>query len=121
MLALAGGYWWMTSRVDDLLVRRHDIPLAVIALPSDSASLAEGKRLAWFHDRHDAQLQGKVFRDEPRAMHLVSLNITRVIAGRAQGRVAARRGDDEPCRASTSRDFSRGIEAGECCALGRVV
>lgn len=82
LLALFGGYWWFDTRVGALLARTYDVPLAAIHIPNDSASLAQGERMARFHgchSCHDAQLQGKVFLDEPRVMRLVTPNITQVI------------------------------------------
>lgn len=83
--ALAGLGWlrWVDWRVDNVLQQRYDIPLTGIAVPTDSASLTEGERQAWFHGCHGchaAQLQGKVFIDEPGEIRLVAPNIPETIA-----------------------------------------
>lgn len=81
-LALLGGYVWLDHRVSTILAQRFDVPLADIAVPTDSASIAEGERLGWLHGCHgchDVQLQGKVFLDEPRVARLVAPNITQLI------------------------------------------
>jgi cytochrome c553 len=80
-LVLAGAYRWLDLRVDAILASRYNVPLSAIAVPDDSASLAEGERLAWFHgchSCHDDQLQGKVLINEPRVMRVVTSNLTRV-------------------------------------------
>ncbi len=82
-LAVLGGRWWLDQRVTELLARRYDVPLTPLAVPTDSASRAEGERQAWLHGCHgchDSQLQGKVFLDEPRVMRVVTPNIPEVIA-----------------------------------------
>lgn len=81
--AAGGGYWWMVRRTDALRYTRLDIPLTDIRVPNDSASRAEGERVAWSrgcHGCHGDSLQGKVFLDEPRVMRLVTSNIPEAIA-----------------------------------------
>lgn len=82
-LALLGGYVWVGHRVDGVLAQRFDVPLTSIIVPTDSASIAEGERVAWLHGCHgchDEQLQGKVFLDEPRIARLVAPNISQIIS-----------------------------------------
>jgi mono/diheme cytochrome c family protein len=82
LAATLGALRWLDMRVQATLARTYDIPLVEVAIPSDSASLAQGERFAWFHGCHgchDAQLQGKVFVDEPRVMRVVAPNITEAI------------------------------------------
>ena len=81
-IVVFGGYVWLGVRVGAILARRYDVPLAAIRIPSDSASIAEGERQAWLHGCHGchgAQLQGKVFLDEPRVARLVAPNIPETI------------------------------------------
>lgn len=90
-LALLGGRWWMDRRVQEILARRYDVPLAAIAVPTDSLSVAEGERQAWFHGCHgchDAELQGKVFVNEPRVMRVVAPNVTERIAAYSDAELA---------------------------------
>lgn len=78
-----GGTRWLDARVHQVLQRRYDVPLDTLAIPSDSASIAEGERQAWFHGCHGChapQLQGKVFVDEPGELLLVAPNVVRTIA-----------------------------------------
>lgn len=82
-LATWGGAYWLDARVSSVLQRRYDVPLDTLAIPTDSASIAEGERQAWFHGCHGChapQLQGKVFVDEPGELRLVAPNVVRTIA-----------------------------------------
>jgi len=82
-MAVLAGAWWLNRQVQLALARRYDVPLTHVTVPTDSASVAEGERFAWFHgchSCHDAQLQGKVFLDDPRIMRVVTANIPEVIA-----------------------------------------
>ncbi len=82
-LAVLGGYVWLEQRVTWTLQRRYDVPLDTLTIPTDSASIAEGERQAWFHGCHGChapQLQGKVFVDEPGELRLVAPNVVRTIA-----------------------------------------
>lgn len=83
LVAVLGALRWLDLRVQAVLSRQYDVPLVDIAVPTDSAALAEGERFAWLHGCHgchDAQLQGKVFLDEPRVMRVVAPNVTAAIA-----------------------------------------
>lgn len=69
--------------MNHVLQRRYDVPLDTLVIPTDSASIAEGERQAWFHGCHGChapQLQGKVFVDEPGELLLVAPNVVRTIA-----------------------------------------
>lgn len=84
ILALAGlgALRWVEHRAGTLRAQVFAIPLDSIAVPRDSASLAEGERLAWLrgcHGCHGDSLEGKVFLDEPRVMRLVTPNIPATI------------------------------------------
>jgi mono/diheme cytochrome c family protein len=63
------------------LRRRHDAPARALVLPADSASIAEGKRLATLrgcYGCHGESLEGGVFIDEPVLARLVAPNLTAV-------------------------------------------
>lgn len=82
-LAMTGAYVWLGHRTTAILGQKFAVPLVKVAVPADSASVAEGERLAWLrgcHGCHDAQLQGRVFLDEPRVARLVAPNIPATIA-----------------------------------------
>lgn len=90
-MALLGGYVWLDHRVSTVLAQRFDVPLVDIAVPADSASIAEGERVAWLHGCHgchDAQLQGKVFLDEPRVARLVAPNVTQIVPNYSDAELA---------------------------------
>lgn len=90
-VALLGGRWWLDRRVQELLARRYDVPLTDVAVPTDSASLAEGEKQAWLHGCHgchDAELQGKVFVDEPSVMRVVAPSVTEKIASYSDAELA---------------------------------
>lgn len=90
-LALLGGRWWLDRRVQDILARRYDVPLTDVAVPTDSASLAEGEKQAWLHGCHgchDAELQGKIFVDEPGVMRVVAPNVIEKIASYTDAELA---------------------------------
>ena len=87
LLALAGAavVYAMSERV---VRARHVIsaPAFSTPLPTDSASLAEGERIAWTRGCqgcHGAQLEGKVFFSEPRIATLVAPNLTRLVPVRS--------------------------------------
>lgn len=91
VLALLGGRWWLERHVREILARRYDVPLTPIRVPTDALSIAEGERQAWLHGCHgchDAQLQGKVFVNEPRVMRVVAPNVTERIAAYSDAELA---------------------------------
>ncbi|MEP7346130.1 MAG: c-type cytochrome [Gemmatimonadaceae bacterium] len=66
-----------------LLNRRYAVPLGTVALPTDSASLTRGERMARIvgcHGCHGETLAGDVFFDEPRVARLVTSNIPEKVA-----------------------------------------
>lgn len=81
-LAALGWLHWLDARVATSLQRRYDVPLTPIQRPTDSASVAEGARLAHIvgcHGCHGEQLQGKLFVDEPSVMRVVAPNVTALL------------------------------------------
>jgi cytochrome c553 len=82
LVAAAGaGWWWLGARARALYNATLAVPLDSVVVPGDSASLAEGERLAWLrgcHGCHGDSLAGKVFLDEPRVLRLVAPNVTAV-------------------------------------------
>lgn len=65
------------------LRRSHEVPPANLVLPGDSASLAEGARLAQLRGCYrgcHADLEGRVFFDEPWLIRLVAPNLTEAAA-----------------------------------------
>ena len=81
-LAFLGWLRWLDGRVAETLGRRYDVALAPIVIPSDSPSVAEGKRLAHIvgcHGCHGEQLQGRVVVDQERVMRVVAPNVSTML------------------------------------------
>lgn len=82
LILLAGAGVYAASEV--VLRRSYDVPLEEIAVPTDSAAIAEGRRLATirgcFDGCHGPGLEGNVFWDEPWIARLVAPNLTQVAA-----------------------------------------
>jgi mono/diheme cytochrome c family protein len=78
LLAVASVY--VASEV--VLRRTYEVPLEAIAVPTDSASIAEGRRLATirgcYDGCHGTGLDGTEFWDEPWIARLVAPNLTQV-------------------------------------------
>ncbi len=92
-LAVAGVY----LRSEYVLRKTFEIPLVAVAVPSDSASVAEGHRLAGAYGCtgcHGENLEGQVFSDDPMIGRFVAPNLTRVAAEHSDGELerAIRRG-----------------------------
>lgn len=71
--------WILSNRI---LYRQHDLPVARIAVPSDSASLARGEHVIAIlgcEGCHGKNLEGKVFFDEPYLARIVAPNLTEAI------------------------------------------
>jgi mono/diheme cytochrome c family protein len=82
LLALAlvavGGVYALSAR-ELARVSRAEVPPFTLPLPTDSASLAEGERIAFTRGClgcHGERLQGKVFFSEPGVATLVASNLT---------------------------------------------
>lgn len=89
--AAGGGYWWLTRRATAIATAPLDVPADSVAVPTDSASLAEGERIAWLrgcHGCHADSLEGKVFVDEPRVLRLTAPNIPSAIRAYSDGELA---------------------------------
>ena len=85
VVALAGmGVSYVYLRTELLLRKTYDQPLTAIAVPSDPASIAEGKRLATirgcFDGCHGKGLDGGYVFDDPWILRFVSPNLTQVAA-----------------------------------------
>lgn len=80
VLVAAVVVWLLGGRV---INKRHDTPtVTAISIPTDSASLAEGERLAKIHGCsgcHNQDLAGGVLFDEPLFARIVTTNLTRVV------------------------------------------
>ncbi len=66
-----------------MLTRTYNVPLSTVTLPTDSASLARGERMARLvgcHGCHGETLAGSVFFDEPRVARLVTSNVPATLA-----------------------------------------
>ena len=65
-----------------VLRRTYDVPLVPVAVPADTAALAEGARLAATRGCtgcHGERLEGRVFFEEPGVARLVAPNLTRAV------------------------------------------
>ncbi len=80
-LLLAGAVYVGSERI---LRRKYTVELTAITLPTDSAALVEGKRLARVRGClggcHGERLEGQVFFDQPGVARLVAPNLTRAAA-----------------------------------------
>lgn len=82
LVLLAGATVYAASEV--VLRRSYDVPLEEIAVPTDTAAIAEGRRLAiirgCYDGCHGPGFEGQVFWDEPWIARLVAPNLTQVAA-----------------------------------------
>ena len=79
LAGLAAAYVYVAS--ERVIHRKYEVPLADIEVPSDSASIAEGRRLAKIRGCfgcHGGELEGEVFRDDFSEGRIVAPNLTRV-------------------------------------------
>jgi mono/diheme cytochrome c family protein len=77
LLVAIGVVYAMSERI---IARTYDAPAASVTVPTDSASIAEGERLARIRGCpgcHGDRLQGNVFFDEPGVARLTAGNLTR--------------------------------------------
>ncbi len=82
---LTAGYAYVAS--ERVLHRKYEIPLSEIEIPTDSASVAEGARLAEIRGCrgcHGDAFQGRVFQDDFKA-RIVAPDLTRVAAEYSAG------------------------------------
>jgi mono/diheme cytochrome c family protein len=81
VLLLVGMVYVGSERI---LRRRYTVGLTAVTLPSDSAALVEGERLArvrgCFGGCHGERFEGQVFFDEPGVARLVAPNLTQAAA-----------------------------------------
>lgn len=78
-LLAAAAVYVQSERV---LRRTYDVPLSGFVAPTDSASIAEGRRLATLRGClgcHGQRLEGRVFFDEPYVARITAANLTRVV------------------------------------------
>ena len=81
-----------------VLQRTHDVPAVALSIPTDSASIAEGQRLATIRGCvgacHGKQAEGRVMLDEPMIGRVVAPNLTTLVRkySDAQLAVAIRNG-----------------------------
>src|SRR5262245_50452731 len=65
-----------------VLARTYDVPLRAFDAPSDSESVAKGKRLATIYgcnNCHGSNMQGAMFIDDPMLGRLAAPNLTRIV------------------------------------------
>src|SRR5687767_7428960 len=84
VVVAAAGYGGVHVAAERVLKKTYDVPLTPIPVPTDSASLAEGKRLATvrgcYGGCHGSKgLEGEVFFVEPGVARLVAPNLTKVV------------------------------------------
>jgi len=86
LVVVAIAYVYISS--ERIINRTYAIPGTSIAIPSDSASIAEGQRLAMirgcYGGCHGAEAEGSVFIDEPLLARLVAPNLTWVVGERSE-------------------------------------
>lgn len=80
LLLAAGFYGKVYLSTEEIFNRKHEITLQPLAIPHDTALLAEGRRLIFAkgcNDCHGADLGGKVFIEDPALGFIVGPNLTR--------------------------------------------
>lgn len=82
LVAVAAGYIYFTARA--AIDKRYEVPaVAAVAVPTDSASIAEGKRLAMmtgcYAGCHGKTIEGGEFFNEPGVGHMVTPNLTEAV------------------------------------------
>jgi len=82
LIGLAFSFVYLNS--ESILRRRYDVALQPIAVPTDAASIAEGRRLATIRGCNDGchgkGVSGGEFLDEPFVARLVAPDLTRIAA-----------------------------------------
>ena len=93
ILAMLGLYGMGQMRLN----KKYEIPVQMVAIPSDAESLAEGKRIFQYRGCeacHGEQLQGLVYMDNPALGQVITPNLTS-----GQGGIGAQRTDEDLVRA----------------------
>lgn len=87
LLAIAAAVLYVWS--ERIIGRRYSVPTTAIPIPTDAASVAEGRRLATVHGCmngcHGKQGEGVVFFDQPVIARLVAPNLTTVVRRYSDG------------------------------------
>ena len=91
LLVVAVGVVYLLTEIR--LRRRHPVPADSVALPSDSLSIAEGRRLALIRGCaggcHGDNVEGKVFFDDPLIATLAAPNLTAAVREYSDAELAA--------------------------------
>jgi cytochrome c553 len=81
VVVAVGFVWFRSSRI---ITRAWDVPLTTIAVPTDSASIAEGRRLALlrgcYQGCHGPELAGGPFFEQAGVARIVAPDLTRIAA-----------------------------------------
>jgi cytochrome c553 len=71
-------------RSEQVVAQTYDVPSITIAIPTDPASIAEGRRLATiygcFGDCHGKQVEGRLMVDDPKIARIVAPNLTAAVS-----------------------------------------
>ena len=95
LVVFAAGTVYLRS--ESVLRKAYDVPLAAVAVVSDSASIAEGHRLAGTYgctSCHGEAVEGQIALEDPMLGRFVAPNLTRVVAAQSDAELerAIRRG-----------------------------
>ncbi len=93
LVALAVLYGMGQARLN----KKYDVPVALVAIPADAESLAEGKRIFQYRGCeacHGEDLQGLVYLDNPAIGQVITPNLTSGVGG-----IGGQRSDEDLIRA----------------------
>ena len=79
-------------RSEQALAQTYDVPAVSISIPTDPASIAEGRRLAriygCFGDCHGKQVEGRLMVDDPKIARIVAPNLTTAVRNYTDSQLA---------------------------------
>ena len=93
IIAMLGLYTMGQMRLN----KKYEVPVQMVAIPSDAESLSEGKRIFQYRGCeacHGEDLQGLIYMDNPALGQVITPNLTS-----GQGGIAAERTDEDLVRA----------------------
>jgi cytochrome c553 len=94
LLALAiAGYALVYGLSERILARKYPVPVSALTIPTDAASIQEGRRLATLHgcllDCHGKDGAGQVMLDDPKIARIVAPNLTAAVQRYSDSQLAA--------------------------------
>jgi cytochrome c553 len=94
LMALAiAGYALVYGLSERILARKYPVPVSALTIPTDAASIQEGRRLATLHgcllDCHGKDGAGQVMLDDPKIARIVAPNLTAAVQRYSDSQLAA--------------------------------